>query len=225
METTMNFPPGDGMVAVQGKVYHRIRPGHDSSSIRWILYDGMLKDAAPHASYMEDMLLGWVSAVAKALLRVNPFARALRYLSYIPVNICPSAGIALEDTGTAAEIAAIFVWDNTVMADIRSRRIIVNREDTSVNIPIPTVSRLWEPLAYPLLFPHGTLGWGVVGDGRDLRHDQREHGLLSAEHDSPTSQIWHYRARLLREERFHIFGRLANEYIVDMFTRNLECRL
>ena len=37
--------------------------------------------------------------------------------------------------------------------------------------------------------------------------------------------MWHYRARLLREPRFQIFGRLTNEYIVDMFSRDLESRL
>lgn len=43
--------------------------------------------------------------------------------------------------------------------------------------------------------------------------------------DAPTTQMWYYRARLLREHRFRIFGQLANEYAVDMFTRDLECRL
>jgi len=43
--------------------------------------------------------------------------------------------------------------------------------------------------------------------------------------DVPTTQMWHYRARLLRESRFEIFRRLANEYAVDMFSRDLECRL
>ena len=37
--------------------------------------------------------------------------------------------------------------------------------------------------------------------------------------------MWHYRACLLRESHFHTFGRLANEYAVDMFSRDLECRL
>ena len=37
--------------------------------------------------------------------------------------------------------------------------------------------------------------------------------------------MWHYRARLLREPRFRIFGRLTNEYIVDMFSRGLKSRL
>ncbi|PIL35223.1 hypothetical protein GSI_03013 [Ganoderma sinense ZZ0214-1] len=40
-----------------------------------------------------------------------------------------------------------------------------------------------------------------------------------------TSQVWHYRGHLLREERFAIFGWLTNEYVVDMFSRNLETRM
>lgn len=38
-------------------------------------------------------------------------------------------------------------------------------------------------------------------------------------------QMWHYHAHLLWEPCFQIFGRLANEYAVDMFSRDLECRL
>jgi Helitron helicase-like domain at N-terminus len=38
-------------------------------------------------------------------------------------------------------------------------------------------------------------------------------------------QIMFYRARLLCEQRFRIFGKLTNEYAVDMLSRNLETRL
>ena len=40
--------------------------------------------------------------------------------------------------------------------------------------------------------------------------------------DIQSTQIWYYRMLMLREERFSIFGRLANEYIVDMWTREIE---
>ena len=76
-------------------------------------------------------------------------------------------------------------------------------------------------MAYPLLFPHGTLGWGL----RPLVRDPFSIILDGADSDTPTTQIWHYRARLLREPRFSIFGRLTNEYVVDMFSRELDSRL
>jgi hypothetical protein len=111
-------------------------------------------------------------------------------------------------------------YSNTTQAEIKARRIIVVTVDGE-NQSVSTVSRFWEPLSYPLLFPHGTLGWGIIGESHDIRYEQQ----LDPNADIPTTQMWHYRARLLRETRFRIFGRLANECIVDMFSRDLESRL
>jgi hypothetical protein len=44
-------------------------------------------------------------------------------------------------------------------------------------------------------------------------------------HSDSNTLIWHVRQRLLREPRFRIFGRLANEYLVDMWSRAIEMRL
>lgn len=101
-------------------------------------------------------------------------------------------------------------YSNTTHAEIKDDRCDRRGENQSVS----TVSRYWEPLSYPLLFPHGTLGWGVVGSTHDTRLDHQ----LDPNEDIRTTQMWHYRARLLREPRFRIFGRLTNEYIVDMFS-------
>ena len=73
---------------------------------------------------------------------------------------------------------------------------------------------------YPLLFPSGTLGWGLTGSIANPGEPYNE-----SDFDTPTTQIWLYWARLLREPCFQIFGRLTNEYIVDMFTHKLESRL
>jgi hypothetical protein len=64
------------------------------------------------------------------------------------------------------------------------------------------------------------MGWGILLSEGEINFQLENEDMLA-----PTMQMWHYRARLLRESRFSIFGRLANEYIVDMFTRDLECRL
>ena len=84
----------------------------------------------------------------------------------------------------------------------------------------PTISHLWEPLTYPLFFPSGTLGWGIGDTSSNITQQYDDQDL-----NTPTTQMWYYRARLLRDRRFHIFGRLTNEYVIDMFTRDLECRL
>lgn len=129
-----------------------------------------------------------------------------------------SASVIIRDTG-APEIAAIMCYDNTTLSEITPRSLMVSRQNGRDQY-IPTVSRLWEPLAYPLLFPSGTLGWGLIGSTENTGEQYD-----ASNFDAPTTQIWHYRGRLLREPRFQIFGRLTNEYVVDMFTRELECRL
>ena len=77
-------------------------------------------------------------------------------------------------------------------------------------------------MVYPLLFPHASLGWGIIGDHEQLNAIPHQRDVTA---DVATTQMWFYRLRLLHEPRFEIFGRLANEYMVDMFTRNLETRL
>ncbi|KIJ64991.1 hypothetical protein HYDPIDRAFT_27728 [Hydnomerulius pinastri MD-312] len=220
LETTHAFPENNGapgFLAIQGRVYHRVRPNHTNSAVRWLLYDGFMQNV-PHADWAATLPPGWINAVREALWEVNPFVAALRELNIASTH-CPTASLILHDAG-AAEVAAIMSFDNTSTSEIKSRRLVISRVNGR-NQRIPTVSRLWEPLAYPLLFPHGSLGWGLFGSNSDVVQG----AAPTQDVDHATTQIWHYRARLLREPRFQIFGRLVNEYVVDMFSRNLESRL
>ena len=227
METTANFPDTPawaGFLAIEGKVYHRIRPYDEHSSVRWMVYDGFHPSHIPYANTHALVIPPtWIFKMQQALQRLNPFARALLQLSSLPPSLCINAHVVLQES-TSAEIAACLSYDNTSAGEITPRHIIIRRVDNAVNIRIPAISRLWEPLAYPLLFPHGTLGWGLIGDTVDVVNDYDVHPT-SFDADQVTTQMWFYRARLLRELRFELFGRLVNEYIVDMFTRHLDCRL
>jgi hypothetical protein len=65
----------------------------------------------------------------------------------------------------------------------------------------------------------GSLEWGIFGSVADVDrtvvgHDHNEEAV--------TTQMWYYRARILREPRFSIFGRLLCKYLVDMHTRDIE---
>ena len=75
--------------------------------------------------------------------------------------------------------------------------MVVIRQDGG-NHTISTISRLWEPLTYPLLFPHATLGWGIYRTQHDFSlNGAGETNEMAS--DVPTRQIMHYRARMLRE--------------------------
>ena len=135
-----------------------------------------------------------------------------------------NAFLTIDDEGPGPEIAAVMNYENTIQSDVQPRRGIVVRRNGD-NQSISTLSRLWEPLAYPLLFPHGTLGWGVTHTRLNGEDFMDGNVGVNIDEDSCGKQIMYYRARILHEPRFKIFGRLANEYIVDMFSRNLETRL
>lgn len=158
LETTHAFPNMDfGFIAIQGKVYHRIRPDHNSSAIRWILFDGFMAQSAPHQNYFDSLPPEWIDLVQQCLTRINPFVNSLQRLADIPQTY-PDARIVLADNA-APEIAAIIRFDNTTLENISCRTFVVKRSNNETQY-IPTTSSLWEPLAYPLLFPHGTVGWG-----------------------------------------------------------------
>ena len=71
---------------------------------------------------------------------------------------------------------------------------------------------LYEPLQYPLFFPHGTNGWFP--------------GMMSiCSPSAKISQLEYYRHLLLTEVRFGLLGRLLNEYLVDMFSSIEDSRL
>jgi hypothetical protein len=222
LETSMKFPSTHGgMFAIQGRVYHRIRPTHESSPIRWILYDGMHPESVPHQYFADSIRASWLDAVRNALALHNPIARGLlsmhEEIQSHAEHAAHRLSLILRDPGTSTEVAAIMHFANTAFSEVVPRSAVVINKDGSSQT-IPTVSSLWEPLAYPLLFPCGELGWGLSPTSdHDVDPD--------ATADIASTQIWHYRARLLREDRFHIFGRLTNEYAVDMFTRELDCRL
>ena len=113
-------------------------------------------------------------------------------------------------------------YENSLRSQISPRSLLISTTNDR-NQSISTVSKLWEPLVYPLFFPHGTLGWGITPSRQEASSITLDDSAGNS--DIPTTQIWHYRVRLLREPRFSILGRLTNEYVVDMFSRELDARL
>lgn len=153
------------------------------------------------------------------LSRCNPFIRQLCCLSQLDATRCPEAHIILMDSPDTPEITTILRYSNTSRADVQPRHLVVSRIN-NVNSSLPVVSRLWEPLVYPLFFPHRTLGWGLSQVEADIADIDIPPTVQSR--DAETTQIWYYCIRLLHNLRFSIFGRLMNKYVFDMFSRNLE---
>jgi hypothetical protein len=181
-----------------------------------MIYDRFNNNHIPHANLVQSIPMDWIDSLRTSLLHINPLTQCLMSLHNLRQNFPHSeASLIIEDSG-CQEIAAIMYYDNTTQHDVRPRSLTITSTLGSSQW-IPTVSRLWEPLAYPVFFPSGTLGWGISNELSNAN------GNISHNSSVPTSQIWHYQACLLREDIFSIFGRLMNKYVVDMFSRDLEC--
>lgn len=196
------FLGGSGYwLAVTGRTYHRIfptdRPDHPA---HWFLHDPLGAEAT---AARQSLPRGILASVRSDIQSVNPLYQIYRGFRDYEPN-APEAYIALPDVPNLTEIGAMYHTGNAPQPG--NRTIYTQRKADSVPTRIPITHRLYEPLQYPLLFPHGTPGWGRAMVPK-------------------WTQINYYKARLLTESRFHDFRRLACEYICDMYSRVEDERL
>lgn len=201
-------------MTVTGRIYHRLfdiaRPHH---SLHWFLFDEHDREQEAHKW---DVPLSWVEAVRSDLNDVNPYLAHVRNFT----DTCnqnqnmPDATLELLDDTSSADFAAVIHASNSTRVQPRSI-LIWNKTDNDPTF-VPIFNRHYEPLQYPLLFPHGTPGWGLPSNPTDT--NQRTNKL-------PMSQRLWYKGHLLTDDRYLSFGRLTCEYLCDMYSRIEEERL
>jgi hypothetical protein len=99
----------------------------------------------------------WIQAVKMDLERVNPYIDHLHQFNAVD-NLQPHA-IELTDVSTNGDFAAIMHASNTT--DVCPQGILIwNRSFAELTF-MPIFSRHYEPMQYPVLFPHGSPGWGL----------------------------------------------------------------
>ena len=188
-------------VAISGRVYHQMRDtAQGEHSMRWFLYDEASRAQQVLSQKIPE---GHFNIVNHLIRTVNPY---VGHLQHAASRTNPDECFALElrDDVVGGEVAAIL--HTSLSTPIAPRSVVIwNHGETSTRT-VNILSSHYEPLQYPLLFPQGTPGWhpGVSNN---------------------CSQIRWYRMRILRDERFHLFGRLGNEYLVDMYSRVEDQRL
>jgi hypothetical protein len=146
----------------------------------------------------------WSEAVAEDLDAVNPYLHHLRRFASVPSS--GTSALQISEFGSNGDFAAVMHAANSTA--ISPRAIVIWRNRDAAPSFVPIYSRHYEPLQFPLLFPHGTPGWGLQDNGGPHLVN-----LLSL-----TQREW-YKNRLLTDSRFSIFGRLTCEYLCDMYSR------
>ena len=129
---------------------------------------------------------------------VNPYVGELHHAFHSVPDTTPIF-IELKNSTADGEVTAIIHVAN--LHSIKPRSVYIHRKATGAMAEeVSILSSHYEPLQYPLLFPHGTPGW-------------------SPNLQPKISQITWYRFRLLSESRFCDLGCLGNEYLMDMYSR------
>jgi len=210
-------------VVLTGRVYHRILDlSEGEHSMRWFLYDETTRE---RRGSEHGVPLDAVQQVRILLESVNPYLSTIRHaLEQVEDESIPVA-VELQHRPADGELAAIVNTQN--LSRVHPRKVVFFRSGSDTPRYVPIFSRHYEPLQYPLLFPHGTPGWGHSGTfpfpGRVLRDDDELDVL--GDGTCQYTQIQWYRHLLLTEPRFLTMGRLACEYVVDMYSRTEEARL
>ena len=213
---------GKANVVVTGRVYHRLFDlSEGEHSMRWFLYD---ETARTQKAIDRQLPLDAMDQIRNLLESVNPYVSTLRYaLGEAGPDANPLA-VELQHRPAGGELAAIINTHNLSVVD--TRKIVFFRRGGRQPQFVDILSRQYEPLQYPLFFPHGTPGWG-----RSMTSRSGISGQLNWDPDMPGddscpyTQIEWYRGLLLTEPRFLTFGRLTCEYVVDMYSRTEDDRL
>ena len=105
------------------------------------------------------------------------------------------------DEGTE-EVAALLDYDSS--RPVAPRAVVFRTSPASKPQYLDPLSCLYEPLSYPLWYPHGGRGWGP---------------------DLPYTQMWWCKQQLLTLTHMGMCGRLLNEWLVNAYCRIEDERL
>ncbi len=149
-----------------------------------------------------------MDAIQQALTNINPYARSLHQLGQ---ESAEHVSLHVEWKEESREIAAIIHRaDCDAMGGPRT--VVFWKMSELAPTFISPLHPLYEPLQYPLFFPHGTYGWFPGMTSVHLPYEK-------------ITQLQYFCHRVLIEMRFGLLGRLLNKYLVDMFNSIEDSRL
>jgi hypothetical protein len=149
------FCTGIWNVAITGCTYRRIFDITSTEhAIHWYLYDEQERLLQAANRKVPE---SWIASISADLEEVNPYVHHLRQFSATWDNDPETVtALRLANITPTGDFAVIMHANMSVNIHPHSIVIWHNSDDDPSFIPI--FSRHYEPLQYPLLFPHGTLG-------------------------------------------------------------------
>ena len=175
------------------------------------------------------------------LIAVNPYARELRQLGLENRTEIgdeekdedddvlgrrerdPPIAIRLTAMTNSREVAAVIVRGNSAQGGpVTGSSIMIHMHSSESPAYLEANNPLRDPLAYPLLFPYGDLGWGT---GQQYNCDLVEflrYRLLMPEQGL---EVVTQTDQRITANRFQLLSRIAQVYLVDTTSRVEDIRL
>ena len=220
---------------VHGHLYHHLgalhpeRPGAPRRYARLYVVDTATANAERLGRFGNDALRPGLMTDLERMHEVNPHVHAFRSMAAVleeEERAAAAAGRRPErislvlhrqpqqdprrfNDPVGAEVAAVFVGRDGVPPD---RDLVVYPRGDSLQT-ISCLSAHADPLIYPLLFPHGEMGWRAVLDYV---------AELAARARHRVTHVEHYAYRLAVRPGFsalHSAGKLLQQFAVDDYTR------
>ncbi|CAJ0911864.1 6477_t:CDS:2, partial [Entrophospora sp. SA101] len=141
----------------------------------------------------------------------NPYVTNFQYISNLPAEnignqsmvICadiPGLNQRTHNAPTASQVAAIWINDD-IPQNVAQKRDIVLYTQMDQLIHISELNGCYDPLAYPLLFPHGEQGWAPnqipyrdilsVPEMMDIDENPNDENKHNMEHEHDNTGIQH----------------------------------
>ncbi|CAJ0764992.1 15615_t:CDS:2, partial [Entrophospora sp. SA101] len=153
----------------------------------------------------------YVQALKDMLDETNPYVTNFQYISNLPAEnignqsmvICadiPGLNQRTHNAPTASQVAAIWINDD-IPQNVAQKRDIVLYTQMDQLIHISELNGCYDPLAYPLLFPHGEQGWAPnqipyrdilsVPEMMDIDENPNDENKHNMEHEHDNTGIQH----------------------------------
>lgn len=207
---------GLAFIKIQGRIYHRVFDlGYTNTTNPIGLY---IEDNEERQRLAAGLRLDRqiVTEINHFLHEVNPLIDCFKQLHKetsqeahlrFERTTRQTHGNILGDMPLGNEIAAII---STERERFLPRCIAIWKTGANKPHTVDVFHPLYETFQYPLLYPHATAGWYINKvDNKNAKLTQNKY----------------VRCLLLSEPRFHDFGKLSEEWLVDMYCRIEEERL
>uniref|UniRef100_A0A914V163 Helitron helicase-like domain-containing protein n=1 Tax=Plectus sambesii TaxID=2011161 RepID=A0A914V163_9BILA len=237
----LDIPSGRGPYCfkVHGQIYHRIGSLHPNTDQPpsygqlYILDSAIALQERKSNKANEGCLDDTLQQLDQIIRKISPFAEAFQLMHEVEKAEIERADREKRDTLNymmvfdidrrldrrrynilrANEIAAIIV-DEGGDGEVPSHEIAVHLREGQLRV-IPVTSTECDPMVYPLLFPHGEMGWHP-----NMKNTQGERNISMLQFYSFRIAQW-----LNKFNPIVHSGKLFQQYLVDAYVKVEETRL